>query len=51
MVNVQEVERIRFRVILVITLEANMADVEVNEMNVEGMERVSTVVRTNISFT
>ena len=31
------------------TLEANMADIEVDEMNVEGTERVSTVVRPNIS--
>ena len=47
--NVQEVEKIRFREVLVITLEANMTDIEVDEMNVEGTERVSTVVRPSIS--
>ena len=48
-VKAQEAEKIRFREVLVITLEANMADIEVDEMNVEGTERVSTVVRPNIS--
>ena len=47
--NAQEVEKIRFREALVITLEANLADIEVDEMNIEGTERVSTVVRPNIS--
>ena len=31
------------------TLEANLADIEVDEMKAEGTERVSTVVRPNIS--
>ena len=47
--NVQEVKKIRFLEVLVITLPANSADIEVDEMNIVGTERVSTVVRPNIS--
>ena len=41
---VREVERVRYRDVLVITLEANMVDVEADE--IEGVERTSTVVQT-----